>query len=385
MKPITILFTAALMLLSCTSEKQDSAFVHKTVNGTDSYFSTSPSDPDFKYNFREVLKIEGEDTSSDDPGRNFYSSSNIAVDSGDNIYIVDDKTNTVKKFDGKGKFLKSFGRIGKGPGEYTRPKNLVIYNDTLYISDPASFKIIKLDTEGNYLSERQMTARTPEFLVPLSNGEGFIGTDLRAEAAEKVFLISNVSLFDHSFNKVRDYSEVRMDFDPSNPKLNPMDFMAVYTAGSGLVYIADISEDKYQISAFSVTGKKIMSVGKGYRKVKLTYEEMKKLGDQVKVDTDEGGPAKNSVADIFNKAVHGIWTDKYGRLWVLASRAKNSDEDKELHFDIFENGIFKNSFVPDFYQDDTDFGMNVKIKFLNGRMYLIDHSGDNICVRVYEY
>lgn len=385
MKIFTFLTAAALVLISCSSKSEKQTYEVKNINGTDTYINSAPSNPCFSYKFKEILKINGEDPQSDKPERNFYSSSNIAVDSKNNIFLVGDKSNTIKKFDPNGNFVKSFGRTGKGPGEYTQAKNMVILKDTLFISDPYSFKIIKLNAEGEYLSERQMTNRTPEFLLPLKNGEGFIGTDLRAEAEEKVYLISSVSKFNCSFDKILDYSTVKMEFDPGNPKLNPMDFMAIYTGGENFVYIAEISEDKYQITVKDFEGKNKFNIMKGYRKVKLTPEELKKLGDQVHVSSHEGEIAKNTATDQFNKAVHGLWTDKYGRLWVLPSRDKKDENDKELHFDIFENGVYLNTFIPDFYKDDTDFGMNVKIKFMNGRMYLIDNSVEDICIRVFEY
>ncbi|MBC8185252.1 hypothetical protein H8E88_29515 [candidate division KSB1 bacterium] len=43
--------------------------------------------------------------------------SKIVIDSGGNIFVLDSQDNCIKKYDAKGKFLKTFSSGGKGPGE----------------------------------------------------------------------------------------------------------------------------------------------------------------------------------------------------------------------------------------------------------------------------
>jgi DNA-binding beta-propeller fold protein YncE len=60
----------------------------------------------------------------------------------------------VLKFDRDGNFIKSFGRKGKGPGEFDLPHSLVFdAKGLLYIADRNNARIQVLDADGNYVRE----------------------------------------------------------------------------------------------------------------------------------------------------------------------------------------------------------------------------------------
>jgi len=62
----------------------------------------------------------------------------------------------VHKFDADGNHLKTFGRPGKGPGEFDLPHSLVFdENGLLYIADRNNARIQVLDADGNYIRESQ--------------------------------------------------------------------------------------------------------------------------------------------------------------------------------------------------------------------------------------
>jgi len=57
----------------------------------------------------------------------------VAVDSRENFYVLDHHAVEVRQFDTNGRFVRSFGKRGKGPGEFERPHGLVLVHDTLYV------------------------------------------------------------------------------------------------------------------------------------------------------------------------------------------------------------------------------------------------------------
>jgi streptogramin lyase len=60
----------------------------------------------------------------------------------------------VLKFDRDGNFIKTFGRKGKGPGEFDLPHSLVFdAKGLLYIADRNNARIQVLDADGNYIRE----------------------------------------------------------------------------------------------------------------------------------------------------------------------------------------------------------------------------------------
>jgi sugar lactone lactonase YvrE len=60
----------------------------------------------------------------------------------------------ILKFDCDGNFIKTFGRKGKGPGEFDLPHSLVFDNKgLLHIADRNNARIQVLDADGNYIRE----------------------------------------------------------------------------------------------------------------------------------------------------------------------------------------------------------------------------------------
>ncbi|NOR46079.1 MAG: 6-bladed beta-propeller [Candidatus Delongbacteria bacterium] len=211
-KQIVLGIVAIMLLLGCGKKEEALNYTVKEINGIKNYINkVEPANNEFNYKFKEILSIKG-DNGSEDSLRSFFSSNDISVDSKENIYIVDENSNTIKKFDKNGHFLKSFGNVGTGPGEYGQAKNLVILNDIVYISDPSTFKIIKFDTEGNFIDSKQYGNRTPEFIIASNKNNFMVGTDLTADVEEgKVFLKSSISMFDPEMNKKKDLTYIKLN------------------------------------------------------------------------------------------------------------------------------------------------------------------------------
>ena len=84
------------------------------------------------------------------------------VDSESNHYFWTNITseNYIYKFDEGGNFVKSFGRIGQGPGEIEEPNFLSVNDrDTISVSDRWSHKLLLLDTDGTLIKEIQLVSR----------------------------------------------------------------------------------------------------------------------------------------------------------------------------------------------------------------------------------
>ncbi len=80
----------------------------------------------------------------------FHHPSDIAVDSDlSRIYIADAGNHRVLAFDLDGKFLKTIGKQGQGPGEFSRPTGLCVFGDSqLAVADADSHRIQIFDKEG---------------------------------------------------------------------------------------------------------------------------------------------------------------------------------------------------------------------------------------------
>jgi len=68
-------------------------------------------------------------------------------------YIADAGNSRVAVFDGDGRFVRSFGRRGNGPGEFTRPRILTFEDGVLGLWDNFQRRTIYYRTDGSYLDD----------------------------------------------------------------------------------------------------------------------------------------------------------------------------------------------------------------------------------------
>ena len=74
----------------------------------------------------------------------------ITYDSDGNVYVLDQKANNVKKFDSSGKYLRTIGRRGRGPGEFNAPHHFTFAKDRLVIWDQENYRICTISPEGKF-------------------------------------------------------------------------------------------------------------------------------------------------------------------------------------------------------------------------------------------
>ncbi len=101
----------------------------------------NPKEPLFgeiTFDLEEDLSIGNEE----DENYMFYRASLGAVDSDGNILVLDRGNFRIQKYDRNGKYLKSIGRQGQGPGEFERPDTLYLdSDDNLYVEDAGKVHI----------------------------------------------------------------------------------------------------------------------------------------------------------------------------------------------------------------------------------------------------
>ena len=73
----------------------------------------------------------------------------------DYIFLIDRKNPTPIMFDGNGKFLRTIGSMGQGPGEFTGLIDIAadFQNEYLYITTLS--KLLLYDFDGNFIRERK--------------------------------------------------------------------------------------------------------------------------------------------------------------------------------------------------------------------------------------
>jgi len=89
------------------------------------------------------------------PGDNFNRPTDVAWDSAGNIFVADGYGNSrIAKFDKNGRFIKSWGSRGTGPGQFNLPHAIAIdAQNNVYVGDRENKRIQVFDADGNFKTQ----------------------------------------------------------------------------------------------------------------------------------------------------------------------------------------------------------------------------------------
>ena len=78
----------------------------------------------------------------------------IAVDSVDNVYVVDQYNHRIQKFDSSGNYLDQLGSYGTDEGHFNYPSDVVADSaNNIYVVEHQSARVQKFDANGNFLTK----------------------------------------------------------------------------------------------------------------------------------------------------------------------------------------------------------------------------------------
>jgi hypothetical protein len=84
----------------------------------------------------------------------FWSPGGSAVDSGNNVYVLDAGNARVEKFNSSGNYLTQWGSYGSGNGQFNAPQGIAVdSSNNVYVSDALNFRIEKFSSNGSYLAQ----------------------------------------------------------------------------------------------------------------------------------------------------------------------------------------------------------------------------------------
>jgi len=315
----------------------------------------------------------------------FYRIGDIAVDSQNNIYILDGGNYRIQKFDKDGNYLQTIGRKGQGPGEFMQPFNVFLDEQgNIYVMELR--KLHLFDPKGNYIKSVVppmfimgfaagpegniiglgliSTAKAQNFGIKLLNSEGKITKNIAEYPG-----LTNVSKGDTLFSFTHSYRP-QLAFYPIEKK------GAVYGYGA-----------EYKLIVTDFSGEASLIIEKDEPPQSITRREKDKIIDDTLDETadDEGGRWPRDVVEeganfpghrpFFNE----IASDDRGRIYVKKLKSV-LDESEEAEYDIFSadgyylyttkftlfRGLIKGGFLYDTsYSDETGEYKVIRYKIKN--------------------
>lgn len=138
-----------------------------------------------RYGF--VLKWGGMGTES---GK-FNEPTDIAIDSENNIYVVELRNKRIQKFTAQGEFIIKWGKYGNSNGEFEYPMGIAVdSNDNIYVADTCNHRIQKFTKEGKFITKwGSYGTKTGEFDHP---------TDIAVDSKNNIYV---VEWFNHRIQK----------------------------------------------------------------------------------------------------------------------------------------------------------------------------------------
>lgn len=380
-KIIAILIVAIMILISCGKNESEEGAVVKEKDGIKIFKNTStPVDPNAKLELKKLFTISGE---NEDSLAAFNQPFSLTADKDGNIYILDMNSMSLKKYDLEGKFLKSIGRRGQGPGELSGPTFVAILNDTLSIMSQRLRKISRFTLDGEFVNDLRLDMDVQ--LPKTYDNENVIGYTVEVDQANQGIKFS-LSLLDKNFKITNTFEKRDITFqDFGAGKVKIADLLIPFIPGNGKVYLSENDDNQYKINEYDMTGEMTATIKKDFRRIKTSEEEQEAFKAFFE-QNNQGMTNDGMKLDNFKKAFTNMYYDKYGRLLIVPEIDRAKDKDGS-YIDIFKGGVFQNRVDFEVNKGSVNLGpfsfMEKQLFFVGERMYVINMQ--EMAVEVYDY
>jgi hypothetical protein len=265
------------------------------------------------------------------PEESFNTISALDVLEDGTVYVLDTKDSQVKVFDGRGRFLRAFGRKGQGPGELNQPVGLIITPENeVFIEDALNQRLAIFSLGGKFLRNIS-TAKALGFSGIKMDSRGVIIARSMGlgEAGKMLF---DVKIYDKDLNPKIKLAVVEFPISLQS-KIDPFSTTNMIYALDDQGHIFLGSQKGYEIKVLSLEGKLIKTIGRDYDPIAITKEdkdEMLKALPNV-----SGVNLKDMIRfpSVFPPYANFILADE-GRL--LVQTYEKGRLKKEFYWDVFD-------------------------------------------------
>lgn len=327
---LSVLFLSVLMMLiSCEKQKTEWKGTIKEEGGIT--IVKNPKEPlldEAPFDLIEDLTIRDR---GGDERYVFQEIWHVAVDDDENIYIPDSRAANIKVFDRNGKYLRTIGRGGQGPGELGYPFGIQITpNKELVINDRRQARLHYFTLDGEFLRQYS-TSKLGRFLLPKVDSKGniiagymFYGDKIKAE----------IKKFTPDLKPLMKIASVPTVTQP--PVIHYFENQRIINLHWDIIkddsiIWGDIS--KYEFHVHSSEGKLIKRITTDYDGVKITEEDKKKYIKEM----FGNNPVPSRITLVFPKNLppfRQFTIDEEGRLFVR--NYENVKDDKGVYYDVFD-------------------------------------------------
>lgn len=357
---ITILF---IFLVSIYGSLKAEKIKIKTENGVTVVYNPKKPAPPKGVLTKLVLKEDFSIGEGEQEEEMFSEMTAVEVDNEGNIYILDRKESMIKVFDSKGKYVRTIGKKGQGPGEVNQPVGIRITpNNELLVEDVFNQRLAVFALDGKFL-KNVSTAKALGLAGIAVDSQGNIIGQQVVPSENK--LIREVKKYGSDLNPL--FTIVSSDFpNILEGKINIFRFLIFYVVGKE-DHIFYGNPEEYEIKIFNSEGKLVKKILKEWDAVKVTKEDEEDILARI---PDVGGGFKDRL--------------EFPKLFP-AYQSFSLDEQERLLVRTFEKGKKKDEYFFDVFDVEGKYIAKILLKgeprvWKGKKLYAIDETEDGFMI-----
>jgi len=339
--PLFLIFT----LICCSSQKTEWQGTIEVVDGVT--VVKNPLDPMYG---EEILAIEEELSIGVAEGAEEYMFQNaweVVVDNSERIFVSDRRGFYIKVFDKFGKYVKTIGRKGQGPGEFSQISSIQITpRNELMVYERNGFKLTFFSLDGDYIRTVLLKGIQAFWVRENSKGNYFESSvEFQGQYNTNTFRVATeVKEYGSDFTFIKTIAKDK--FRNANVPLRH-DMLARFPSFDLLICGY---KDSYELHFINLEGEIVRKVIKDYSPIEVSEEE--KIRRKL--------PESSELPKHF-PAFQDFSVDEEGRIYVqLFERQMDGDK---FYYDVFDP---KSRYI-------SRIRLNALPKFWkNGKMYTIE-------------
>ncbi|UCE42858.1 MAG: hypothetical protein JSV17_07890 [Candidatus Aminicenantes bacterium] len=280
----------------------------------------------------------------------FESPSTVTCDPKGNIYVVDSGALNIKKFDAQGKFLKTIGREGQGPGEFGGVYYSTFAKDRLIVWDSGNRRLNSFTPEGMFVNSTNIAYETGSVrkLRGFPTGEVLVEMEKSYRREPDKPQICTIDLYSPDLKHLRTIYKREL-WRKKYIRTKEYGITTLY-----FPYSADVQWDvtpngrivigfseSYELEIYDRTGEKISSISHTFEPVEVSERDKKNYFDSL--EFYRMGERLKEVPEYITKytefpkhkpVYENILVDSEGNFWVVLNRGQKRGNG--IIFDAFD-------------------------------------------------